>query len=378
MLEKLKNLFSFSKNERRGIYVLLTIIFLQIIILKAIPYFYENKALNFSDFENQINDFYHSQNENSEISQNDSIQYFSFDPNSVTDSSWLLLGFSDKQIKTINNFKSKGGKFFKKEDLAKMYCIPKTQYQKLEPYIEIENQYQQRTYYKKEYTSNYKKEEKVKDDWRKAELFDFNPNTVDEFDMQRLGFTEKQIKVIANFRTKGGKFYKKEDLKKIYSIPEEQYNYLEPNIKIEQNTVKPKFAKKEFRNVEINSADTSELVYLPSIGASFAKRIIKYRERLGGFLRSEQLYEVFGFNDELYTKVKPYVSIDTTRIKKININTATYSDFSKHPYFKSETIKTILQARKIQKNFKSIEELKKYKILHDTVYVKIKNYIKVK
>ena len=89
-----------------------------------------------------------------------------------------------------------------KEDLAKIYHISKDDYNRLEPYIIIPD---------KRETKKIDKEEK-----EPVELFTFNPNTLETEGWRKLGLSERQAKTIMNYRSKGGRFYKKEDLKKIY------------------------------------------------------------------------------------------------------------------------------------------------------------------
>lgn len=136
-----------------------------------------------------------------------------------------------------------------------------------------------------------------------AERFPFNPNNLPDEDWLRLGLSEKQINVIKNYEAKGGKFRTKEDVKKMYCIAPELYASLETYIRI------PKEGKTETLNfqsqtnskttsekllIELNAADTTELKKLDGIGSAYAKRIVKYRDLIGGFVRKEQLLEVYG------------------------------------------------------------------------------------
>ena len=84
--------------------------------------------------------------------------------------------------------------------------------------------------------------------------------------------------------------------------------------------------------VELNSADTTRLKMLRGIGSGYAKMIVAYREKLGGFYKAEQLLEVYKFPDETYQKIKHQLSVDTTLIRKIKINEATVKELKSHPY----------------------------------------------
>ncbi len=203
----------------------------------------------------------------------------------------------------------------------------------------------------------------------KTTLFKFDPNKIEVKEWQRLGLSLKQAQSILNYRNKGGKFYKPEDLKRMYTITPEKYQQLVPYIEIEDKSFDKKYpekipyAKKELVIVEINTADTLQLDQIKGIGASFAKRIVKYREKLGGFYRKEQLMEVFGLDSIKFEEIAAQVRVDIASLKKININTAEFDDLKNHPYFKYKQINAIIQYRKQHGKFNSIDDLKKVVIL---------------
>lgn len=136
-----------------------------------------------------------------------------------------------------------------------------------------------------------------------ATLFLFDPNKINVSQWQKLGLSTKQAQSIVNYRNKGGKFYKPEDLQKMYTITPQKYQQLLPYIEIENTGFSNKFEKKAYPEkttyvkekyvvVEINGADTLQLDGINGIGAAFARRIVKYRDKLGGFYKKEQLQEV--------------------------------------------------------------------------------------
>lgn len=100
--------------------------------------------------------------------------------------------------------------------------------------------------------------------------------------------------------------------------------------------------------VELNSADTTRLKQLRGIGSGYAKMIVAYREKLGGFYSSAQLLEVYKFPDETYQKIKNQLKVDTTLIKKININTATVKELKYHPYISYYQALSIVENRELQ------------------------------
>lgn len=221
----------------------------------------------------------------------------------------------------------------------------------------------------------------------KSTLFVFNPNTVTLENLIKLGFKEKTAKTFIKFRERGFLFKQKEDLKKIYGVSDYLYNMLEPYILIETNTSsknclpinkistenelpQKKYSPKKI--IELNTCDSLALLDLKGIGPAFTKRILKYRSMLGGFVTIEQIKEVYGFTDELFVDIKPFISVNSSLIKKININTDDFKTVNKHPYLTYELTKQIF-------NFKRktpITALNLKEVLNDeTVYNKILNYI---
>jgi competence protein ComEA len=207
-----------------------------------------------------------------------------------------------------------------------------------------------------------------------SSLFRFDPNQIDQEQWQKLGLSAKQAQAIINYRNKGGKFYKPADLQKMYTISPQKYQALLPYITIANTAFADKFEKKVFPEkaayvkkelaiIEINSADTLQLDEVKGIGAAFAKRITKYRERLGGFYKKEQLMEVYGLDSIKFAEIKDQVKVNTAQIKKIDINAATFDDMKNHPYLKYKQINAIIQYRKQHGKYNSIEDLKKVIIL---------------
>ena len=130
--------------------------------------------------------------------------------------------------------------------------------------------------------------------------------------------------------------------------------------------------------VELNSADTLQLQELRGIGPGFARRIVKYREKLGGYYAKEQLMEVYGFTDSLYKQVSPHVTVDASKIQKLNINELGIAELKRHPYISFFEAKAIVEYRNSLKSgrIESLDELAKLPDLKENFEV-IRIYIKV-
>lgn len=221
---------------------------------------------------------------------------------------------------------------------------------------------------------------------RKINPFTFDPNTLSVEGWMKLGYSQKQAQAAEKYRQRGGVFRKKDDLKKLFFVDEDDFQILEPYIVIEKiperertyehsatNTHRPAETKK----IELNTADTTDLKELRGIGSGYAKRIVKYRERLGGFCKPEQLLEVYGFTPELYEKVAPNITIDGDEVRKINLNTATIDQLKRHPYLDYYQAKAIVNYRDKYGKFSTVNDLLKANLIYPETFEKIKPYLVV-
>jgi len=220
-----------------------------------------------------------------------------------------------------------------------------------------------------------------------AALFAFDPNVIGIGDWQKLGLSEKQSAAILRYRAKGGRFRKKEDLGRMYTISEKMYRRLAPYVRIaaetdaeialekKDYTDRPRAEKPVLKIIEINTADSVLLCEVRGIGPAFARRIVKYRERIGGFYDKSQLMEVFGLDSAKYQEIKDQLSIEAGRIRKININTAQFEELKNHPYLRYKQINALLAYRKQHGNYSNIADLSKVLILDPDNLARIAPYL---
>ncbi len=219
-----------------------------------------------------------------------------------------------------------------------------------------------------------------------AELhpFPFNPNTLTEEEWLQMGLTDRQVRNIMNYKAKGGKFYSKNDLGKLYTISEEEFAQLEPFIVLPEvsrgkntetsskssvstlrqaqgSTIAPT-EKKPIPIVDLNTVDSTTLVELPQIGPYTAVRIIEFREKLGGFVDKEQLRNVKGMDDARFAAIQPYINVGVVEIRKVDVNRADFKTLVHHPYLSYEQVKRIVNQREKRgmiKNWAQLEALLK-------------------
>lgn len=146
------------------------------------------------------------------------------------------------------------------------------------------------------------------------------------------------------------------------------------------SSTSPTFAKKVAPGVviELNTADSAALTGLNGIGPSFAKRIIIYRNRLGGFCKKEQLQEVFGLDADKYAALQAQVSVDASHIKKIAINSITFDDLSRFPYLSYKQANAVIRFREQHGEYESFDDLKNIAIMDEATIQKLKPYIRFK
>ncbi|MEZ5046082.1 MAG: helix-hairpin-helix domain-containing protein [Chitinophagaceae bacterium] len=222
------------------------------------------------------------------------------------------------------------------------------------------------------YSPSYSKEEPAM-----LKPFTFNPNTLDSVGFAKMGMRPKLIKTILNYRNKGGKFYNKESLQRIYGLFDEEYRQLEAYIQIPESGYKNQFQKtKELLHIELNTADTSQLKKLPMIGDKLSQNIVQYRKQLGGFAYTEQLLEVYGISPETFEKIKDQVYVNKHAIQKLNLNAATYQELNMHPYLKGALAKAIADYRK-QHGYQinRLDELKEIELVDEKIFRKIAPYL---
>jgi competence ComEA-like helix-hairpin-helix protein len=217
----------------------------------------------------------------------------------------------------------------------------------------------------------------------------FNPNNQSIDFWIGIGLSPKQASVIKNFESKGGKFRKKEDVKKMYVINDKIYQSIEPWLIFDENksetqisnqssNIEREIEKIEQKKIDINTADTMELVKIKGIGPAFARRIVKFRDKLGGFYSKTQLMDVYGITPEVYQSIENQIEISEKNITKINLNYCTYDDLTKFPYFTYTISKSIIKHREQKGFFTAVEQLKTNNLVSEDLYIKIAPYFEVK
>ena len=136
--------------------------------------------------------------------------------------------------------------------------------------------------------------------------------------------------------------------------------------------------KNAYLRTEINKATVEDWQSFSGIGVVLSKRIVEYREKLGGFYSVEQIKEVRGISDSLWQVLAGYFWVDTLQYTRINLNTADFKELLKHPYVDYNLANALLNMRKQLGGFAKIEQIKSSKLMSDSLYQKLEPYFQVK
>jgi competence protein ComEA len=304
-----KDYLAFSKRERRGIFALLFIIFIQICWLVYFNYFPSKEpASDFSAFEKEVDDMYASHGDSPDSGQasllkareedDESLaehhdskpkELFAFNPNQLPEDDWRRLGFSDRQIKVIKNYESKGGKFYSKENLKKMYCISEEEYNRIEPYIMIPEK-------KYEYSDSARKKFE-----RIPVMVDIG--TADSAEMTKLrGIGPGFARRITAYRTRLGGFRTQEQLLEVWGFSDSLYQLIRSQICLKDSL--------NIQKINLNTADFNALRIHPYIGYQLAGIVCNYRKQHNGFKTAEEIRKIPLVNDQLYSKLAPYLKVE--------------------------------------------------------------------
>lgn len=219
------------------------------------------------------------------------------------------------------------------------------------------------------------KQVRVRKQKKKFTPFLFNPNKMTLETGLKLGLSKKQAQIIMNYLKKGGKFYRKDDFKKMYSISDSEYKILAPFIQI---STKPERFKQKFQKVQINRCNEKDLINNLKLKPYMAERIIKYRTALGNFYSKEQLKEVYGLSSQTYQKISPWILCNSNYVNKIDLNSASFKKLLHHPYLNYENTLKIVKIRSRLHGYSNLNQLVTDAYIPDSVFNKIHHYLYIR
>lgn len=203
----------------------------------------------------------------------------------------------------------------------------------------------------------------------------FDPNDYLAKDWLKLGLSEKQASIIEKFCSRG--VYSNDDLQKIYVLPEEVFNLIKDStvFPAREPKVDPKIKSPSIKMIDLNTATIEELITLKGIGEYYAKKIIDYREKLGGFSNESQLLEIWKFDQDKFDQVQPNIYIQKQVYRKLNINTATVEELKSHPYIDWNVANSIVKMRNKFTKYSNFDQLKESALIDDELLKKLTPYL---
>ena len=221
--------------------------------------------------------------------------------------------------------------------------------------------------------------------------FPFNPNNLPAETWESMGIPDYVARSIKNYENAGGRFRFREDVSRLYLITDEMYSQLEPYIQLpskesqsqeqvnSENGGDASSFPVSYENlmVNLNTADTTELMKLYGIGPVFSRRIVSYREKLGGYISTQQLLEVYGMDSLRLAEIAENLLLDTSLTRKININQAEWAELVRHPYITSNLANSIIAIRKQHGPYQSVDNVRCSHLVTDEIYKKIAPYLSV-
>lgn len=322
----LKDFFYLQRNDRQAIMVLLGIVIVCITLVIVVGMLSPSSDGSFHNYPAR-SDKAASANERNATSKDNAYEkehlyykvdgvpheLFAFDPNTADSTQLLRLGLQPWQVRSIYRYRAKGGIFREPSDIARLYGLTKKQYEVLAPYIIIGEDYRPASDYYGRKTG-------------------------------RQGYAQ------GRGNSQDGSSYPEAGKQKVYSYPQK----LKPG-----------------QHVSVNSSDTTELMKIPGIGSYYAKAIVRYRDKLGGFASLSQLREIEGLPEEAL----PFLTVNANEVRKLNINKFSLNQLRQHPYLNFYQAKEICDYRRLKGPIHNLQELKLLKDFPTNEIERLKPYI---
>ncbi|MBS3993331.1 MAG: helix-hairpin-helix domain-containing protein [Bacteroidetes bacterium] len=202
---------------------------------------------------------------------------------------------------------------------------------------------------------------------KKTVIYSFNPNYITDFKGYQLGMSVEEIDRLLAFRAQGKFVNSAHEFQLVTKVHDTLLHKISPYFKFpdwvskRNNTQTTSNKTAAFVEIQdINKATEADLIKVHGIGEVLAKRIIQYRNKLGGFTLNQQIYEVWNLEKQTADKVlEQFVVKEKPFIKKINVNTASFKEVLAIVYIDYDLCKKIFDYKREIAEYQSVEEFKK-------------------
>ena len=246
-----------------------------------------------------------------------------FDPNTADSTQLLALGLQPWQVRNIYRYRAKGGVFREPEDFARVYGLTAGQYRELQPYICISPDYRPAS-------DVYGRERSYASRRRGAYGGPGSGSGKKSF------WGSARDEDVANVSVESGR-----------SGERGVTGYV-------RDTVRYPIKIKVGEHIDLNTSDTTMLKKVPGIGSYYARKVVEYRERLGGFFSTDQLFEIEGFPEE----AADFLTCNSASVRKLNVNQLSLSQLRRHPYISFYQAKAITDYRRLKGPLRSLDDLR--------------------
>jgi DNA uptake protein ComE-like DNA-binding protein len=301
------------------------------------------------------------------------IKYFKFNPNKLQYSYWRYFGLDQNQLYSLDSFRVEK-KFSSFEQVQKILKLDSNQVKLFDSLIYFNKPKNKSPYQNR--SSNQSRQWSGKSSfysaYSKPDYFKFDPNKIDHKTWQKLGFSPKQSSLIIN-RIKNIRGVKKvEDMLKLVVIDSSNFEKIRPYVTIDKSFVDSVYPAK----IDINRAKIVDLKQVNGVGDSLAKRIILYRDALGGIVQMWQLKEVNMLDSIVNIELRKLFYVDKSFVpNKIDINNDDLDKLNNHPYINYRLAKSIVDFRTNFRKFSSLQELRQITELSEARFNKINLYL---
>ncbi|MEM1359685.1 MAG: helix-hairpin-helix domain-containing protein, partial [Bacteroidota bacterium] len=307
----------------------------------------------------------------------------SSDPTTVSATDLQRLGLSTKQAASWIKFRGQRPRAFRTaEDIRKLFILSDKDKDRLVALAVVPEQ-------------AHESEEEAP----AVQTFYFDPNTISADSLQLLGFPKWQAQALLRYRgNRSNTFRRATDLRRVGALDSARVEYLLSWVKLapipsttpahsassvttvapDATTIttyasRPKAPLPPPASVDINTADTTLWKSLPGIGSYRAKRILRFRAALGGFISVDQIAKTHGLPDSTFRAIIPYLRFATPP-QQLPINQASYEDLKRHPYINRNLANLIVKNREKAGPFRGPEDLKRLRLITEEKYKELVPY----
>lgn len=326
----------FSKSNRRGLIYLLPLVAIVIMLISL--------SQSKSEVDTTPDKSEPSIEADGGSTPEKEIEPFRFDPNTATFEDLVALGLSKTTAASIIKYRRRGKIFAIPEDFATCYGVTDSAYHALKPYIVIAPEFEVKPF-----------EQNLTERERDSVIHyeKFRIDTVTIAYLRTIGFSHRRATAFLRYRDMRGGLRNIEEVRECYVIPSAECDTLARYIIFPES----KATTTTDRKIELNRADSATLRSIYGIGPKSVVEIMDYRQKLGGFVRVEQLAEVKSVTESNFEKILKQIYCDSCNISKIDINFARSQRLAAHPYIGDRALRKLLKTRQLKGGWSTIEEM---------------------